>query len=44
MLCVNKHTDTTGGHVGGYHDRTLSGLELIQNPVTLVLLLVTVDC
>lgn len=37
------HTDTTGSHVGGHHDGALSSLELVQDPVTLVLLLVTVD-
>lgn len=37
------HTDTTRRDVGGDHDGALAGLELIQDPVTLVLLLVTVD-
>lgn len=37
------HTDTTRSNVGGNHDRALASLELVQNPVTLVLLLVTVD-
>jgi hypothetical protein len=37
------HTNTTTGHVGGDHDRALSSLELVQNPITLVLLLVSVD-
>jgi hypothetical protein len=37
------HTDTTRSHVGGHHDGTLARLELVQDPITLVLLLVTVD-
>lgn len=37
------HTDTTGSHIGGHHDGALALLEFIQNPVTLLLLLVTVD-
>lgn len=37
------HTDTTGGHIGGYHDGALAGLELVEDPVTLVLLFVTMD-
>lgn len=37
------HTNTTRSHVGGNHDRALVGLELVQNPVALVLLLVAVD-
>jgi hypothetical protein len=40
---VINHTDTTRSHVGGNHDGTLSVLELVKNPVTLVLLLVTVN-
>ena len=37
------HTNATGGHVGGHHDGALAGLELLQDPVALALLLVTVD-
>jgi hypothetical protein len=37
-------TDTTGSHVGSNHDRALSGLELVEDPVSLVLLLVSVNC
>lgn len=39
-----NHTDTTRCHIGSNHDRALAGLELVQNPVTLVLLLVAVNC
>ena len=38
------HTDTARRNVGGNHDGALSSLELIQDPITLVLLFVTVDC
>lgn len=37
------HTNTTRSHVGGHHDGTLAGLELIKNPVAFILLLVTVN-
>lgn len=37
------HTNTTGSHISGNHDGALSGLEFVQDPVTLILLLVTVD-
>ena len=37
------HTNTTGSHVGSHHDRALASLELVQHPVTLVLLLVAVN-
>jgi len=40
---VLQHTDTTGGDVSGNHDGALSGLELVEDPITLILLLVTVD-
>ena len=39
-----NHTDTTGSYISSNHDGTLASLELVQDPVTLVLLLVTVDC
>lgn len=41
-LCF--HTDTAGSHISGDHDRAAAGLELVQDPVALILLLVTVDC
>jgi len=37
------HTNTTRSHIGGNHDGALSGLELVEDPVALGLLLVTVD-
>jgi hypothetical protein len=37
------HTDTTGSHIGGHHDGALALLEFVENPVTLLLLLVTVN-
>lgn len=36
-------TDTTGCDVGSNHDGALARLELVQDPIALVLLLVTVD-
>lgn len=36
-------TNTTGRHISGYHDGALSGLELVKNPVTFVLLLVSMN-
>lgn len=38
-----NHTDTTRSHVRGNHDGALARLELVQDPITLVLLLVTVN-
>jgi hypothetical protein len=40
---VCNHTDTTGSHVGSNHDGALARLELVQDPIALVLLLVTVN-
>lgn len=40
---MQYHTDTTACYVGSNHDGRLSGLELVQNPVTLVLLLVSMN-
>jgi hypothetical protein len=40
---VCNHTDTTGSYIGSNHDGALAGLELIQDPIALILLLVTVD-
>jgi hypothetical protein len=37
------HTNTTGGHICGYHDGTLASFELVQDPVTFVLLFVAMD-
>jgi hypothetical protein len=38
-----NHTNTTGSHIGGNHDGALAGLELVQDPIALVLLLISVD-
>lgn len=38
-----KHTNTTRSNVSCNHDRALAGLELVQNPVALVLLLVAMN-
>lgn len=38
------HTNTARRNVGSNHDGALSSLELIEDPIALVLLLVTVDC
>ena len=38
-----NHTDTTRSHVSGNHDGALALLELVKNPIALVLLLVSVD-
>jgi hypothetical protein len=37
------HTDTTGSHVGGHHNRALAGLKFVQNPITFILLFVAMD-
>ncbi len=37
------HTNTTGSHIGGNHDRALASLELVQDPITFILLFVTMD-
>lgn len=36
-------TNAAGCHVCGNHDGTLAGLELVKNPITFVLLLVSVN-
>ena len=41
-LSIN-HTNTARGYVCSDHNRALAGLEFVQNPVTFVLLLVTVN-
>jgi hypothetical protein len=38
-----NHTDTTRSHISGNHDGALALLEFVENPITLLLLLVTVD-
>lgn len=38
-----NHTDTTRSHISGNHDGALALLEFVENPVTFLLLLVTVD-
>jgi hypothetical protein len=46
LLCRGRgfnHTNTTGSHIGGNHDGTLSSLELVQDPITLILLLVAMN-
>src|SRR5271155_2856438 len=40
---VINHTNTTGCHVSSNHDWALAGLELVQNPITFVLLFVAMD-
>lgn len=40
---IFNHTDTTRSHISGNHDGALALLEFVENPVTLLLLLVTVD-
>jgi hypothetical protein len=37
------HTDTTGSHISGHHDGALALLEFVENPITFLLLLVTVN-
>jgi hypothetical protein len=37
------HTDTTGRNVRSNHDGALAGLEFVENPISLVLLLVTMN-
>jgi hypothetical protein len=40
---VCNHTNTAGSHIGSNHDGALAGLELVQDPIALVLLFVTMD-
>ena len=40
---VINHTNTTGCHVSSNHDWALASLELVQNPITFVLLFVAMD-
>lgn len=37
------HTNTTRGYVSSNHDGALASLEFVQNPVTLILLLISMD-
>ncbi len=37
------HTDTTGSYVGSHHDWALARLEFVQDPISFLLLLVTVN-
>ena len=37
------HTDTTRSHVRSHHDGALARLELVEDPVALVLLLVAMN-
>jgi len=39
----SNHTDTTRSHVSGNHDWGFALLEFVENPITLVLLLVSVN-
>jgi hypothetical protein len=43
MWGVCNHTNTTRSYVGSNHDGALASLELVQDPIALVLLLVAVD-
>jgi len=38
-----NHTNTTRCHIGSNHDGALAGLELVQNPITFVLLFVAMN-
>ena len=38
-----NHTNTTGCHVSSNHDWAAAGLELVENPVTFILLFVAMD-
>jgi len=38
------HTNATTSHVGSNHDGAFASLELVQDPIALILLLITVDC
>lgn len=40
---VINHTNTTGCHISGNHDWAVAGLELVEDPITLVLLFVAVN-
>ena len=41
--CYVNHTNTTGSHISGNHDGTLAILEFLQDPVSFVLLFVSMD-
>ena len=38
-----NHTNTTGSYIRSHHDGTFASLELVQDPITLVLLFVAVN-
>lgn len=40
---ICNHTDTTRGYISSNHDGALASLELVQDPIALILLLVTVN-
>ena len=40
LLC---HTNTAGGYISSYHNRTLASLEFVQDPVAFILLFVAMD-
>lgn len=40
---MRKHTNTTRCYVSSNHDGAVSSLELVENPIALVLLLVSVN-
>jgi hypothetical protein len=37
------HTNTTRSHISSHHDGALARLEFVQDPISFLLLLVTVD-
>lgn len=39
-----NHTNTTRSYISSNHDGALPRLEFIQNPITLILLLISMDC
>jgi hypothetical protein len=38
-----NHTNTTGSHIGGNHDWALASFKFVQNPIALILLLISMD-
>ena len=40
---LSVHTDTTGSNIRSNHDWALASLEFVENPITFVLLLVTMN-
>ena len=41
---VLDHTNTTRCHISSNHDWAVAGLELVEDPITFVLLLVAMNC